>query len=106
MSSPLPSSTKSTRVSGEARANAVEAGLGDPIGDGSGDPGRHAFVYLKYHKPRGIVCTMEPSRADSLLFALKDELTALGRQVKDVKADVGALSKLMGIAMCMCGHTE
>ena len=63
----------------EARANAVEAGLGDPIGDGSGDPGRHAFVYLKYHKPRGVVCTMEPSRADSLLFALKDELTALGR---------------------------
>ena len=63
----------------EARARAVEAGLGDPIGDGSGDPGRHAFVYLKYHKPRGVVCTMEPSRADSLLFALKDELTALGR---------------------------
>jgi len=62
----------------EARANAVEAGLGD-LGDGSGDPGRHAFVYLKYHKPRGVVCTMEPSRADSLLFALKDELTALGR---------------------------
>ena len=63
----------------EARANAVEAGLGDPIGDGSGDSGRHAFVYLKYHKPRGVVCTMEPSRADSLLFALNDELTALGR---------------------------
>ena len=35
------------------------------------------FIYLKYHKPRGVTCTMEPSQRSSMLFALKDELSAL-----------------------------
>ena len=35
------------------------------------------FVYLKYNKPRGVTCTMEPSQRSSMLYALKDELKVL-----------------------------
>ena len=36
-----------------------------------------AFVYLKYHKPRGVTCTMEPSQRSSMLYALREELKLL-----------------------------
>ena len=39
--------------------------------------GSSPFVYLKYHKPRGVTCTMEPSQRSSMLYALKDELRFL-----------------------------
>ena len=34
-------------------------------------------MYLKYNKPRGVTCTMEPSQRSSMLYALKDELKVL-----------------------------
>jgi pseudouridine synthase len=56
----------------EGFADACEAEL-------DSEPGSEldGFVYLKYHKPRGVTCTMEPSQKSSVLYALKDELEAL-----------------------------
>ena len=52
----------------EPFAESTERGVEDASGD---------FIYLKYHKPRGVTCTMEPSQKSSMLYALKDELNAL-----------------------------
>ena len=53
----------------EPYAAACDAALGD-----AGD----AFAYLKYNKPRGVTCTMEASQRSSMMYALKDEIRALG----------------------------
>lgn len=53
----------------EAFAEASESTVGTP---GSG------FAYLKYNKPRGVTCTMEASQRSSMMYALKDEIKALG----------------------------
>jgi pseudouridine synthase len=60
----------------EPFANAAEGAIvGGSIGDDTSLMNNQSrFVYLKYHKPRGVTCTMEPSQKSSMLYALKDEL--------------------------------
>ena len=52
------------------------------------------FVYLKYNKPRGVTCTMEPSQKSSMLYALKDELKVLAeaRRKQNGGASLGGQS--------------
>jgi len=56
----------------EPFANAAEGAIVGGSIDETNNQSR--FVYLKYHKPRGVTCTMEPSQKSSMLYALKDEL--------------------------------
>lgn len=57
----------------EPHANAVEREIAGDEGNG--------FVYLAYHKARGVVSTMEGGRTDSLASVLERELAALRARV-------------------------
>ena len=55
----------------EPYAQSVESELGDA-----------RFVYLKYNKPRGVVCTMSDTERTSMFHALHHERKALGKDVR------------------------
>lgn len=64
----------------EAYAQSVEAELATSDVDGSSTSSR--FVYLKYNKPRGVVCTMSETERASMHHALASERRALGKSVR------------------------
>ena len=72
----------------EPFANAAESAIvgGSLLGS---TPNKSRFVYLKYHKPRGVTCTMEPSQKSSMLYALKDELRWLTETRRRSLSSVG-----------------
>jgi pseudouridine synthase len=81
----------------EPFAAAVEADIADTSSSRSNSThSTHSsrFVYLKYNKPRGVTCTMEPSQKSSMLYALKDELKVLAeaRRKQNGGASLGGQS--------------
>jgi pseudouridine synthase len=81
----------------EPFAAAVEADIADTSSSRSNSNAQEPssrFVYLKYNKPRGVTCTMEPSQKSSMLYALKDELKVLAeaRRKQNGGASLGGQS--------------
>ncbi len=72
------------KVLWEAHAQASEANLNDPNGEGA-----TTFVYLKYNKPLGITCTFDPNDRSSMHAATKS-------LVPGVRACV------RGFCVCVC----
>ena len=86
----------------EPFAAAVEADIADTSSSRSNSThSTHSsrFVYLKYNKPRGVTCTMEPSQKSSMLYALKDELKVLAeaRRKQNGGASLGGSARVFPV---------